>query len=78
MNKSNNPIVETSAGKLEGQFEEGLYVFKGIPYAEPPVGKLRWLPPEPRKPWRGVRSALKFGAISVQKQMNPGPQFETD
>jgi len=77
MNNINNPIIETTAGKLKGLFEDGLYVFKGIPYAEPPTGKLRWMPPEPRKPWRGVRSALKFGAISVQKQINPGTQFQT-
>jgi para-nitrobenzyl esterase len=77
MNNTDNPVVETKAGKLQGQYEDGIYVFRGIPYAEPPVGKLRWMPPEPRKPWRGVRSALKFGAISVQKQINPGTQFQT-
>ena len=77
MSSNKNPIVETLAGKLEGQFEDAVYVFKGIPYAEPPVGNLRWMPPEPHRAWRGVRSAHKFGPISVERQMNPGPQFRT-
>jgi para-nitrobenzyl esterase len=76
LSSSESTIVETLAGKLEGQVEDGLYVFKGIPYAEPPVGRLRWMPPEPHKKWRGVRSALKFRAISVQKQINPGSHFK--
>ena len=67
MHSSNEAIVDTLSGKLEGQFENGLYVFKGIPYAEPPVGKLRWMPPEPHRPWKGVRSAQKFGATSLQE-----------
>jgi len=63
---TNEPIVETSSGKLEGQVEDGLFVFKGIPYAEPPVGKRRWMPPEPPRPWQGTRKALVFGAIAPQ------------
>ena len=59
-------IVETVFGKLEGEFEEGLYIFKGIPYAEPPVGKLRWMPPESPSPWQGIRKALEFGAVAPQ------------
>ncbi len=78
MSAGDSRIVETTAGKLEGILEDGIYIFKGIPYAEPPVGKLRWMPPEPKKPWRGVRKALKFGAISVQKQVNPGTQFQVN
>jgi para-nitrobenzyl esterase len=70
MNATQKPIVETFSGKIEGQFEDGLYVFKGIPYAEPPVGKLRWMPPEPRKSWRGIRQAHKFGAASLQIRTN--------
>jgi para-nitrobenzyl esterase len=67
MGSSKNAIVETLAGKLEGQIEDDLYVFKGIPYAEPPIGELRWMPPEPCKPWRGVRPAHDFGAVSLQE-----------
>lgn len=68
MNGSKNAIVETLNGKLEGTIEDGLYVFKGVPYAVPPVGKLRWLPPEPAKPWKGIRSAHNFGAVAPQNQ----------
>jgi para-nitrobenzyl esterase len=66
-------IVKTKSGKIEGSFEEGLYAFKGIPYAAPPVGQLRWLPPQPVKPWDGIRPAKKFGAIAPQNPMVGGP-----
>ena len=64
-----NPVVETRSGKLRGKYEDGLYVFRGIPFAAPPVGKLRWMPPAPVEPWSGVRSAEKFGPISLQPVM---------
>jgi para-nitrobenzyl esterase len=62
-------VVTTKCGKLEGLDRNGLYVFKGIPYAEPPVGALRWMPPQPKKPWAGVRPAKEYGAISCQPAM---------
>ena len=60
MGETRRAIVETSAGKVEGRYQEGLFVFKGVPFAAPPVGPLRWMPPEAVKPWRGVRSAFEF------------------
>ncbi len=66
-------IVNTKSGKLEGVYEDGLFVFKGIPYAAPPIGKLRWMPPEPVKPWQGVRQAKEFGATAPQNPMVGGP-----
>jgi para-nitrobenzyl esterase len=77
-------IVATKSGKIEGKFENGLHVFKGIPYAAPPVGKLRWLPPQPVEKWDGVRPAKEYGAISPQIIMTMptpsdvpmGPSFE--
>jgi para-nitrobenzyl esterase len=63
------PIVNIKSGKLEGLVENGLYVFKGIPYADQPVGDLRWLPPQKVKPWQGVKPAKKYGAISPQNAM---------
>lgn len=62
-------IVETGCGELEGLFEGGLYVFKGVPFAAPPVGNLRWLPPQPAKSWRGVRQAKEFGPVAPQNAM---------
>jgi para-nitrobenzyl esterase len=44
----------------------GIISFRGIPYARPPVGALRWRPPQPAKHWRGVRDATKFGPECMQ------------
>jgi para-nitrobenzyl esterase len=61
--------VTLKNGKLEGYSDNELYVFKGIPYAAPPVGNLRWMPPQPVKPWKGVRQAKEFGPIAPQTEM---------
>jgi len=58
--------VNTTAGMIEGMEQDGLYVFLGIPYAAPPVGERRWLPPQPPEAWSGVRPAHSFGAIAPQ------------
>ena len=70
-------IVTTKNGKLEGEQKNELYVFKGIPYAEPPVGKLRWKPPQPAKKWSGARPAKKFGAVAPQPTMPGGTAIGT-
>lgn len=54
-------IVTLQAGALRGAREGPLTVFRGIPYAAPPVGALRWRPPQPPRSWSGVRDALVFG-----------------
>ena len=64
--------VSTRAGKLEGNDQGGLFVFKGIPFAAPPIGKLRWAPPEKVAAWSGVRDARSFGPVSHQNQMQNG------
>jgi para-nitrobenzyl esterase len=75
----NKPAVAvTKAGKVEGILEGGLYVFKGIPYAAPPVGSLRWMAPQPHQPWTGIRSAQKFGAIAPQTLMPGGPMVQVE
>lgn len=55
-------IVNTRQGKLQGTKENNLHVFKGIPFALPPVGNLRWMPPQPVSSWKEVRPALEYGA----------------
>jgi para-nitrobenzyl esterase len=74
---ANQGIVNTKNGKLEGIDRKGLYVFKGIPYAAPPVGKLRWMPPQPAKSWNGIRLAKEFGAIAPQPMMPGGTAIGT-
>ncbi len=61
-------IAETTAGKIEGTEENGLCVFRGVPFAAPPVGALRFQAPQPVEPWTGVREAKTFGPISLQAQ----------
>lgn len=59
-------IVETRQGKVEGEQHDGQLVFRGIPFARPPTGSLRWRAPEPVARWNGVRAAKQCGAQSWQ------------
>lgn len=54
------PKAQIDTGVLQGIIEHNMQVFKGIPYAAPPVGELRWRPPQPAKAWTGTRDASKF------------------
>lgn len=53
-------LVTTRYGQIRGRKKEGCYTYFGIPYAQPPVGELRWKEPQPLKPWEGVLDAGKF------------------
>src|SRR6185437_5257706 len=76
-------VVDTTSGTLEGLTEDGLSVFRGIPFAQPPVGELRLRAPRPVEAWTGVRPANEFGcwapqnapATTLSGQM-PGTQAE--
>ncbi len=59
-------VVAAPAGAVRGRAEGDIRAFKGIPYAAPPVGEMRWRPPAPLAPWTGVRNAAQFGAACVQ------------
>lgn len=65
------PVVETAAGRLRGSLESGLMVFRGVPYAAPPVGDLRWRATQPHPGWTGVRDAVEHGPISPQPKRLP-------
>ena len=60
------PIANTNAGKVAGFKEGNINVFKGIPFAAPPVGELRWKAPQPIKPWSGVKECIQFAASPMQ------------
>jgi para-nitrobenzyl esterase len=60
------PHVQLAQGALVGTLQHGARAFLGIPYAEPPVGQLRWRAPVAAKGWRGARDASRFGANCVQ------------
>ncbi|MBV8691278.1 MAG: carboxylesterase/lipase family protein [Actinobacteria bacterium] len=59
-------VVETASGKVQGTVEDGVAVFRGIPFAAPPVGELRFRPPQPAAPWPGTLEATAFGQVSMQ------------
>ena len=63
-----NPHVQTSHGILAGNIDErtGAQSFKGIPFAAPPVGALRWREPQPVESWQGIRLATQFGPRPMQ------------
>ncbi|MER6775906.1 MULTISPECIES: carboxylesterase family protein [unclassified Streptomyces] len=61
-----SPVVDLPAGRLRGAHEGGLAVFKGVPYAAPPVGPLRWRPAQPHPGWSGTRDATAFGPSAPQ------------
>ena len=65
------PVATVSLGRLEGAEEGGVQVFRGVPYAQPPVGPLRWRPPRPPMPWPRLREATAFGPIAPQT-ISPG------
>ncbi|GAB3615827.1 carboxylesterase/lipase family protein [Okibacterium endophyticum] len=58
--------VETAEGVVIGESDGDVSVWRGIPYADAPVGALRWRAPKPVVPWKGVRDATAFGAVSCQ------------
>jgi len=66
-------LVETRRGAVRGVDKDGLVLFRGLPYARPPVGPLRFRPPEPPEPWSGIRDATRFGSSAPQNGALVGP-----
>ncbi|MDO3642555.1 carboxylesterase/lipase family protein [Mucilaginibacter sp. L3T2-6] len=61
-----NPVVKTNKGYIKGDLENNIAVFKGVPYAAPPVGTLRYMPPTEHAAWKDTLSTRKFGEIATQ------------
>ncbi len=75
-------LVRVKGGLLEGEAVDDVVRFLGVPYAAPPVGALRWRPPQTARSWEGVRLADKMGALCIQPPdggdpgVGPGPMSE--
>ncbi|MGK6320903.1 carboxylesterase/lipase family protein [Sphingomonas sp. DT-204] len=67
------PVAHAPAGVAEGVTAGRINIFRGLPYAQPPVGPLRWKPPVGLPPWQGVRKATSFGPACVQ----PRPRVQS-
>jgi para-nitrobenzyl esterase len=73
--------IQIQTGLISGYYNEktGVTVYKGIPFAAPPVGDLRWKAPQPTVPWKGVRQCTTFGPSPIQVKPVPflflGPEF---
>jgi para-nitrobenzyl esterase len=74
------PTVQVDSGRLSGIHDAaaGLDEFRGIPYAAPPLGALRWKPPQPVAPWGGVRRAERFGPRCMQRALFGDMVFRSD
>jgi len=76
---SSAPTLTVQGGAVRGVVVDGGYAFRGLPYAAPPTGQLRWRPPQPPAAWRGTRDATQFAPSCLQKKslfQPPGPQSE--
>ncbi len=72
------PTVKTANGLLQGIEVSGISEYKGIPFAQPPVGDLRWKEPQPVKNWEGIRKAEKFGPRAMQLPIYSDMNFRSD
>lgn len=68
--------VKVSEGLVQGTIEDGLTVYKGIPFAAPPVGDLRWRAPQPPAKWKGVKQVTKFAPAPMQAGNPPSGKSE--
>ncbi|GAA2590454.1 carboxylesterase family protein [Actinomadura fulvescens] len=71
MTPAEDVVVRTTLGRLRGTKESGLTMFRGVPYAAPPVGELRWRDAAPHPGWTGTRDAKEHGPIAPQRSDLP-------
>lgn len=72
------PQVQVKNGVLQGIDDSGVRIFKGIPFAKPPVGKRRWKAPQPAEQWNGVKKANQFGPRCMQRRIYGDMRFRSD
>jgi para-nitrobenzyl esterase len=68
--------VKVSEGMVQGTYEDGLTVYKGVPFAAPPVGDLRWRAPQPAAKWKGIRQTTRFAPGPMQGGSPPSGKSE--
>jgi para-nitrobenzyl esterase len=73
---SSDPVVSTRSGKLRGENAGGVNIFRGVPFAQPPVGDLRFRPTVKVQPWTGERDATRFGPAAMQVGQTDVPHSE--
>lgn len=78
MGMAQEPQVKVEGGTIEGIDSAGVKIFRGVPFATPPVGQLRWRGPQPVVAWQGVRPAKEFGPNPIQKNAFGDMIFGTD
>jgi para-nitrobenzyl esterase len=71
-------VTRTVSGAVRGTEEDGVWVFRGVPYASDPSGPRRWRSPQPTAPWSGVREAAEWGPIAPQPPPVPGMSIPGD
>src|SRR5690349_8025752 len=75
---SASPVVQLKNGKVQGDVDNGTRRFRGIPYAKPPTGDLRWKPPAPVEAWSGVLMAADFKSECAQPAWIQGPESDSE
>ena len=65
------PVAETTAGKVRGTQDQGVKIFKAIPYGDTTAGENRFMPPKPPKPWAGVKACIDYGPATPQGDGRP-------
>ena len=63
-----SPVVKVAQGEVQGISADGVSVYKGLPFAAPPVGDLRWRAPQPATKWQGIRAATAFSSTCAQAE----------
>ena len=71
------PVVKVEGGTIQGDTDAGIEIYRGIPFAAPPTGDLRWREPQPVVPWSGVRSATVFGPRCMQQPLFSDMMFRS-
>lgn len=78
LSQTTAPQVTVKQGTIEGNNDSGLFVYKGIPYARPPVDELRWRPPQDPESWQGVKETKSFSAGCMQLPVFSDMKFRAD